>query len=76
MHPRRGRRHRAITVIAVEIGLLTPPFGLSVYTVRSTLADSGIGLFTIFRGTAPFVGLMFLTLAIVIAFRQLSLMFR
>lgn len=65
-----------VTVIAVEIGLLTPPFGLSVYTVRSTLADSRIGLFTIFRGTLPFVAIMFLTLALVIAFPQLSLMFR
>jgi C4-dicarboxylate transporter DctM subunit len=28
-----------ITVVAVEIGLLTPPFGISVYTVKSTLND-------------------------------------
>jgi tripartite ATP-independent transporter DctM subunit len=65
-----------ITVIAVEIGLLTPPFGLSVYTVRSTLADSRIGLFTIFRGTFPFVAMMFLTLLVVIAFPGVSLAFR
>ena len=57
-----------ITVIAVEIGLLTPPFGLSVYTVRSTLADDRIGLMTIFRGSAPFVGMMLLTLLIIIVF--------
>jgi len=65
-----------ITVIAVEIGLLTPPFGLSVYTVRSTLADSRIGLFTIFRGAFPFVAIMFLTLLVIIAFPGLSLAFR
>lgn len=65
-----------ITVIAVEIGLLTPPFGLSVYTVRSTLADSRIGLFTIFRGTLPFVAMMFVTLLAIIAFPGLSLAFR
>ena len=28
-----------LTVIAVEIGLLTPPFGLSVYTISSALDD-------------------------------------
>lgn len=28
-----------IIVIAVEIGLLTPPFGISVFTVKSTLND-------------------------------------
>ena len=31
-----------ITVVAVEIGLLTPPFGVSVYTVKSALNDSRI----------------------------------
>jgi C4-dicarboxylate transporter DctM subunit len=30
-----------MTVVAVEIGLLTPPFGLSVYTIRSALNDPG-----------------------------------
>ncbi len=61
-----------ITVIAVEIGLLTPPFGLSVYTVRSTLADDRISLLTIFRGSAPFVGMMLLTLLLIIAFPGLT----
>jgi TRAP-type mannitol/chloroaromatic compound transport system permease large subunit len=65
-----------ITVIAVEIGLLTPPFGLSVYTVRRTLADSRVGLFTIFRGTFPFVAMMFLALLVIIAFPGVSLAFR
>ena len=31
-----------VTVIAVEIGLLTPPFGLSVYVIKSTLNDDRI----------------------------------
>ena len=33
-----------ITVIAVEIGLLTPPFGISVYVIKSTLNDASIKL--------------------------------
>jgi TRAP-type C4-dicarboxylate transport system permease large subunit len=28
-----------LTVIAVEIGLLTPPFGLSVFTIKSAMDD-------------------------------------
>lgn len=31
-----------ITVIAVEIGLLTPPFGLSVYTIKSAMGDPNL----------------------------------
>lgn len=62
-----------ITVVAVEIGLLTPPFGLSVYVVKSTLDDSRISIGDIFKGTAPFVGLMLFVLVLLIAFPQISL---
>ncbi len=63
-----------ITVVAVEIGLLTPPFGLSVYVIKSTLNDPRVGLGDIFRGTAPFTVIMFVVLLLLIAFPQLSLM--
>jgi len=33
-----------VTVIAVEIGLITPPFGLSVFVIHSTLNSSKCGL--------------------------------
>lgn len=62
-----------VTVVAVEIGLLTPPFGLSVYVIKSTLNDSRVGLGEIFRGTAPFTAIMFLVLLAVIFFPRLSL---
>lgn len=63
-----------ITVVAVEIGLLTPPFGLSAYVVKSSLAaqhDLPIG--HIFRGTAPFTLVMVAVLALLMAFPSLSL---
>jgi tripartite ATP-independent transporter DctM subunit len=60
-----------ITVIAVEIGLLTPPFGLSVFVVKSTLDDDRIGLNHVFRGALPFVFTMLATLAILIAVPKL-----
>jgi tripartite ATP-independent transporter DctM subunit len=43
-----------VTVIAVEVGLLTPPFGLSVFVIKSTLDDPRITVGDIFRGAAPF----------------------
>ena len=56
-----------ITVIAVEIGLLTPPFGLSVYTIKSAMDDVDLKVGEIFRGAAPFVVAMLVTLAIIVA---------
>ena len=62
-----------VTVVAVEIGLLTPPFGLSVFVIKSTLNDPRITLGDIFRGTAPFTLIMFLVLLLLMAFPQIAL---
>jgi C4-dicarboxylate transporter, DctM subunit len=62
-----------ITVVAVEIGLLTPPFGLSAYVVKSALNDPRISLGDIFRGTAPFTLMMVAVLLLLMVFPQLSL---
>ena len=64
-----------ITVIAVEIGLLTPPFGISVYVVKSTLNDPRITLWDIFAGTQPFTLIMFVVLLLIIAFPGIALFF-
>lgn len=57
-----------VTVVAIEIGLLTPPFGISVYVIKSTLDDDSISLGDIFLGAAPFALMMLLCLALIIAF--------
>lgn len=63
-----------VTVVAVEIGLLTPPFGLSIYVIKSTLGKTvDISLGDIFRGTAPFTLTMLVVLALLLAFPQISL---
>lgn len=63
-----------VTVVAVEIGLLTPPFGLSAYVVKSTIGNRiDISLGGIFRGTAPFTVTMFAVLVLLILFPQISL---
>jgi tripartite ATP-independent transporter DctM subunit len=55
-----------VTVIAVEVGLLTPPFGLSVFVIKSTLADPRITIGDIFRGAAPFAAAMVFVLLLII----------
>lgn len=61
-----------ITVIAVEIGLLTPPFGLSVFTIKTALQDTDIRVGDIFRGALPFVAAMFVTLGILTVFPAIA----
>lgn len=57
-----------ITVMAIEIGLLTPPLGISVFVVTSTLKGTGVELKDVFIGAAPFALVMAVTLIAVIAF--------
>lgn len=57
-----------VTVLAVEIGLLTPPFGISVFTVHNTLNDPNVSVEQIFAATLPFIGVMLLVLIIVAVF--------
>ena len=64
-----------VTVIAVEIGLLTPPFGLTVYVVKATIADRNTTLGDIFIGTFPFVVMMTLVTLALTFFPALSLVF-
>jgi tripartite ATP-independent transporter DctM subunit len=62
-----------VTVIGAEIGLLTPPLGLSVFTVKSAIDDPSISLYDIFAGAFPFAIIMLFVLIMVIAFPGLSL---
>jgi tripartite ATP-independent transporter DctM subunit len=61
-----------VSIVAVEMGLLTPPFGLSVFAVRSALSGSDVRLESIFAGALPYVGMMLLVLVLLIAFPPLS----
>jgi tripartite ATP-independent transporter DctM subunit len=63
-----------ITIVGAEIGLLTPPLGISCYVIKSTLHDERITLYDIFAGAFPFAVIMLLVLILLIAFPQLSLM--
>jgi tripartite ATP-independent transporter DctM subunit len=54
-----------VTIIAVEMGLLTPPFGISVFTVKATLNDPKVSIETIFAGSMPFVVVMGIALVLI-----------
>ncbi|MEM7471684.1 MAG: TRAP transporter large permease [Pseudomonadota bacterium] len=62
-----------ITVVGAEIGLLTPPLGISCFVIKSTLNDDRISLKDVFMGALPFAFVMLLVLFILIEFPILSL---
>ncbi len=62
-----------VTVIGAEIGLLTPPLGISCFVIKSTLNDPEISLADIFTGAFPFAVIMLLVLILLIAYPELSL---
>ena len=44
-------------ILAIEAGILTPPFGLLVYTVRASIPaghEGDITLMDIFKGSTPY----------------------
>ena len=62
-----------ITVIGAEIGLLTPPLGISCFVIKATLEDDRISLKDVFMGALPFAFVMLIVLIILIKFPFLSL---
>jgi tripartite ATP-independent transporter DctM subunit len=43
-----------IGILAIEAGLLTPPFGLLVYTVKAAIQDEEVSVGTIFLSSIPY----------------------
>jgi TRAP-type mannitol/chloroaromatic compound transport system permease large subunit len=62
-----------VTTIAIEIGLLTPPFGLSVYVIKASMNDPRMTLGTIFGGAFPFVLITLAVTIVLMVFPQISL---
>ncbi len=61
-----------ITIIAVEIGLLTPPLGLACFVIHNNLQDDRISIEDIFWGAAPFALTMLVVLILVTLVPQLA----
>ncbi|MAM61416.1 TRAP transporter large permease subunit [Maritimibacter sp. UBA3975] len=60
-----------VTVICVEMGMITPPFGMNIFVLSSIAKRTHIT--TIYRGVAPFVLVDLIKVAALIAFPALAL---
>jgi tripartite ATP-independent transporter DctM subunit len=60
-----------VMVLVVELGLITPPIGMNVFTVRTMMPD--IRLARIFRGVTPFVIADLVALGLLFAFPMIAL---
>jgi len=62
-----------VTVVGAEIGLLTPPLGISCFVIKSTLNDPRIKLKDVFLGALPFALVMLVVLVLLINYPILSM---
>jgi C4-dicarboxylate transporter, DctM subunit len=60
-----------LIVMVVQIGLISPPVGMNMFVLNALLP--GVGLGAIYRGCWPFVFVLVVMLALLIALPQLSL---
>jgi tripartite ATP-independent transporter DctM subunit len=60
-----------ITVLVVEIALITPPIGMNVYVIWGISQDVPMG--DIFKGIFPFLAVLILLIALLVAFPQIVL---
>jgi C4-dicarboxylate transporter DctM subunit len=63
-----------IAIIAIEAGLLTPPFGLLVYTVKSAIQDIDptMNVMTIFKSAIPYWIIMLIAMALIVRFPEIA----
>lgn len=59
-------------ILIIEAGLLTPPFGLLVFTVKGSVTDRDVKLGDIFRGALPYTLLIILAGVLVILVPSLA----
>ena len=59
-----------IGIIAIEAGLLTPPFGLLVYTVKAAISSEGedVPVLEIFKSSTPYWIIMLVGMVLIINF--------
>jgi tripartite ATP-independent transporter DctM subunit len=60
-----------VLVILLEIGLITPPVGLNLYTIRGLLPNSTMN--EVARAALPFVMLLLLSIVLLIVFPDIAL---
>ncbi len=61
-----------IGIVAIEAGLLTPPLGLCVYTVKACVSDPDVTLGLIFKGSIPYWIILILLVVLLANFPALA----
>jgi len=59
-------------ILVIEAGLLTPPFGLLVYTVKGSVPDPDVTLTDIFVGSTPYMVMIMFVAFLIWAFPKLA----
>ena len=59
-------------ILVIEAGLLTPPFGLLIFTVKAAVPDKTVTLGMIFRGAIPFWIMILMVAVLVVVFPALA----
>jgi tripartite ATP-independent transporter DctM subunit len=57
-----------IGVLAIEAGLLTPPFGILVYTVKAAIDDKDISIWDIFSAATPYWVVLLIAVVLIAIF--------
>lgn len=61
-----------VGILVIECGLLTPPFGMLLFSVKSALPGQGVSISIIVKGSLPYVGLILVTAFLVWNFPQIA----
>ena len=61
-----------IGILAIEAGLLTPPFGLLVFTVKSAIDDDDVTIWQIFKSSTPYWMIMLLGVILLVLFPKIA----
>lgn len=59
-------------ILVIEAGLLTPPFGLLIFTVKSAVPDPTVTLGEIFSGSIPYWIMILIVAVLVLVFPSLA----
>lgn len=59
-------------ILTIEAGLLTPPFGILVFTVKAAVPEPNVQLAEIFRGSVPYWIILLLIIAVIIVFPPIA----
>jgi tripartite ATP-independent transporter DctM subunit len=61
-----------IGILAIEAGLLTPPFGLIVFTVKAAVDDDDVTVWEIFKSSTPYWVIMLIGIVLLVMFPKIA----